>query len=291
MKPTLTHRAAILPLLCLPLVALPQLVRADGATSAPVLPLRDVVLFSSGVGYFGRQGRIDGACQIDLPFRATQISDILKSLVLSDPKNGIGPVTYSLADYIAARPVGNGVKVAAAGSIGEVLKGFQGAQVRVLKANGTVEGRILSVVTRQVRVGTDWGNIEFLTVLTADGIVTTQLDDAISVKLSDPALDAALRDGLLRQGAAFTAKVDDGVRTVSLHFTGNDARTVAAGYLEETPAWKTSYRLVVGKGGKATLQGWPSWKIPPIRIGKAFISTWCPASRSRLFRTWPLPSM
>src|SRR5439155_19592819 len=62
--------------------------------AAPALPLRDVVLFSSGVGFFQRVGRLDGSATVDLAFRAEQVNDILKSLVLLDPA-GIGlPVTY-----------------------------------------------------------------------------------------------------------------------------------------------------------------------------------------------------
>src|SRR3569833_1229513 len=59
-------------------------VRADDAP-AP-LPLHDVVLFSSGVGYFQRAGRINGSTSVPLSFRVEQVNDILKSLVLFDPE-------------------------------------------------------------------------------------------------------------------------------------------------------------------------------------------------------------
>ena len=38
--------------------------------ASPGLPLRDVVLFSSGVGYFQRQGTVNGSTTVDLGFRA-----------------------------------------------------------------------------------------------------------------------------------------------------------------------------------------------------------------------------
>jgi hypothetical protein len=44
-------------------------------------------------------------------------------------------------------------------------------------------------------------------------------------------------------------------RPVTLSFRGGGERRVSAGYLLETPVWKTSYRLVVEDGG-LFLQGW-----------------------------------
>src|SRR5947209_6550638 len=72
------------------------------AQEAPVvsgtLPLKDVVLFSSGVGYFQRTGQLTGAADIPLSFRTEQVNDILKSLVLFDSAGGVRPVTYTTRD-------------------------------------------------------------------------------------------------------------------------------------------------------------------------------------------------
>src|SRR5262249_12950409 len=45
-------------------------------------------------------------------------------------------------------------------------------------------------------------------------------------------------------------------KMVSLAFTGEGRRHVRVGYVVENPIWKTSYRLVLDRGGKALLQGW-----------------------------------
>src|SRR3712207_6549092 len=59
----------------------PATPRPAAVVAAPAsndaLPLREVVLFSSGVGYFGREGRINGRAALDLSFRAEQINDVL----------------------------------------------------------------------------------------------------------------------------------------------------------------------------------------------------------------------
>src|SRR5947209_7843377 len=59
------------------------------------LPIGQVILFSSGVGYFQREGEVDGAAHIDLSFPASDINDLLKSLVLQDLGGGrVSAVSY-----------------------------------------------------------------------------------------------------------------------------------------------------------------------------------------------------
>jgi len=48
------------------------------------LPIGQVVLFSSGVGYFQREGQIDGDARVDLSFPTQDINDLIKSMVLRD---------------------------------------------------------------------------------------------------------------------------------------------------------------------------------------------------------------
>jgi hypothetical protein len=66
----------------LPLVA--SLVSLVGFCAAVDVPVRRVVLFSSGVGYFEHAGKVDGSTTTDLRFKTAQINDVLKSLVVED---------------------------------------------------------------------------------------------------------------------------------------------------------------------------------------------------------------
>ena len=52
------------------------------------VPVREVVLFSSGVGYFQHEGSVTGDAAAQLRFKTGQINDILKSLVLQDLDGG-----------------------------------------------------------------------------------------------------------------------------------------------------------------------------------------------------------
>ncbi len=220
------------------------------------LPLQNVVLFSSGVGYFGRSGEVDGDASVDLLVRAPQLSDILKSLVLFDPKGHVDPVTYSIQDYIGARATSTDLNIDPNASPGGILRLLQGALVRVERASGTIEGRVVSVSTQQIKDGETLRTVESATFLTKTGLVTIRLDDVLSFTPLDRGLADKFAASLEKRGNGLTQGLDDGVRPVTLHFRGRGRRAVRAGYLLETPAWKTSYRLVLEPKQKPYLQGW-----------------------------------
>ena len=77
---------------------------ANPAAAPAAVPLAQVVLFSSGVGFFDRQGEVDGEAAVALKFNASDINDLLKSLVLEDRGGGqISAVTYGSKDPITKR--------------------------------------------------------------------------------------------------------------------------------------------------------------------------------------------
>ncbi len=230
---------------------------AGSLTLSDPLPLREVVLFSSGVGYFGRAGQVGGAREstISLPFRVSQVNDVLKSLVIFDASGGVRPVTFATKDAASRSLSQSGVSVGSDVSLGQLLRQFQGAQVRVETREGRIEGRILSVQTKAV---TDNQNrttqFEILNVLSARGLQSIPLDSVTQVTLLDANLNRQLQENLDTSASV----TDDSKRVVQLHFAGGAPRDVRAGYLLETPVWKTSYRLVLDAANQTPpfLQGW-----------------------------------
>ena len=72
-----------------------------GPEGAPGLPLSGVVLYTSGVGYFERDGQVEGDTQVELRFKTEDINDLLKSLVVQDFSGGsVSTVTYGSRDPI-----------------------------------------------------------------------------------------------------------------------------------------------------------------------------------------------
>jgi hypothetical protein len=74
---------------------------ARASKPAPQLPITQVVLFSSGVGYFQREGEVEGDARVDLSFQGNDINDLIKSLVLQDMGGGkISTISYDSHDPI-----------------------------------------------------------------------------------------------------------------------------------------------------------------------------------------------
>src|SRR5438552_3441572 len=70
------------------------------AASSP-LPIKQVILFNSGVGYFQREGQVAGDSQVDLSFATGDVNDLLKSLVFEDMGGGrVNAVSYDSSDPV-----------------------------------------------------------------------------------------------------------------------------------------------------------------------------------------------
>ena len=220
------------------------------ATAAD-LPLRQVVLFSSGVGYFQREGVVEGDATVQLAFRTEQINDLLKSLVLMDRDGGkVAPVTYAPEEPLARTLASFEVDISDNPSLTQLLDKLRGSPVEVV-ADTTLTGTIVGMEQQQKSAERGVVTFDVLNLLTDAGLQQIPVWHIKSVKLTDAKVSGDLRKAL----AALNASRDTDTRPVTLSFTGTGERHVMAGYLLETPVWKTSYRLVQEKEG-LFLQGW-----------------------------------
>src|SRR5688572_1701728 len=65
------------------------------------LPVKRVVMFSSGVAFYEHNGDVEGNASVDLKFNVRDINDLLKSMVLQDLGGGkISTVSYGSKDPI-----------------------------------------------------------------------------------------------------------------------------------------------------------------------------------------------
>src|SRR6516165_1244481 len=63
--------------------------RPAAQVAGPSLPVTQAILYSSGVGYFQREGTVEGTQRVDLTFPVQDINDLLKSMVLQDMNGGL----------------------------------------------------------------------------------------------------------------------------------------------------------------------------------------------------------
>jgi hypothetical protein len=227
---------------------------ADGAAAGEgKLPIKRVVMFSSGVGYFQHQGMVEGDASVDLKFRVDNINDLLKSMVLEDRGGGqVSTVTYGSRDPITKTLQTFAIDLTKNPTLGKLLEQIRGEDVDVESPNHIV-GTIVGVESHK-QVASDKQVVykDFLNLLTENGLVLVEMDSISRIRLANPQLDAELRQALkvLAAGHATDKK------TVTLKFLGKGERDVRVGYIQEAPVWKTSYRLVLDEKDKPFLQGW-----------------------------------
>ena len=58
------------------------------AATAADIPIREVILYKSGVGYFERGGTLRPGESAHLDFKASEMNDVLKSLTVEDRNGG-----------------------------------------------------------------------------------------------------------------------------------------------------------------------------------------------------------
>lgn len=253
-----------------PLTAFGQESRtAVAAAQADSVPIRKIVLYRSGVGYFERAGQVEGNAEIQLRFNAEQINDILKSMVLIDRDGGrVDTVSYASKEPLAKRLASFGLNISNNPSVPELLGQLRGAPLRVIVAGEQITGTVLGVEERTLppRENQQPVKVPHLNLVTESGLRSIAITDVSSFEILDKELAAELNKAL----ATLAEYRADRTKTVDLRFAGQGSRRVVVGYVHEMPVWKTSYRLVLPdtqpaaragqggatSGGEVMLQGW-----------------------------------
>jgi hypothetical protein len=229
-------------------------------SAAAKLPVKQVVLFSSGVGYFQRQGEVEGDARIDLSFPAGDINDLLKSLTLQDLNGGlVTAVNYDSHDPVERTLKSFAVDLTGHPNVMGLLEQARGEKVEILlqqsagQQSGTLSGTVVGVEAQKQAGKEGPEQIAFLNMWCADGLRSVKLADVQRIRFLNPLLESEYRRAL----DTLALSHDSQKKSVSLAFTGQGKRTVRVGYVTESPVWKTSYRLVLGdKERKPFLQGW-----------------------------------
>ena len=221
-------------------------------SSADELPLRRVVLYSAGVGFFEHEGPVQGDRSIDMTFDVSEINDLLKSLVVQDFGQGVvSSVTYGSRDPVAKTLRTFAVDLTDPPTVADLLTQVRGHRVSV-EADEIVEGTVLGVEIRTQIVGDQAVRGERLNLLTPQGIQSLELNSLRAVKLLDPTLDDEMRQAL----ALIAQSRRQDQKQVRIELRGEGERQVRIGYIREAPVWKISYRLVLDEDQPSFLQGW-----------------------------------
>ena len=95
-------------------------------------------------------------------------------------------------------------------------------------------------------------DVDVLNLLTDEGLRAVPMETVSRIKFTNAKLDAELRRAL----ALLASSHATDKKAVTLSFQGKGDRKARIGYVQETPVWKTSYRLELSDKKAPFLQGW-----------------------------------
>src|ERR1051325_2064235 len=72
---------------------------AGSPLRAAELPIRQIILYKHGIGYFQRSGQLSSNDTVQLDFKAEEMNDVLKSLTIQSSGAGkVGGLRYDSSD-------------------------------------------------------------------------------------------------------------------------------------------------------------------------------------------------
>lgn len=225
-----------------------------GNANSSSLGLTKVVLYKHGIGYFERRGKVTGPTKINLLCEASEIDDMLKSLLaLTTSGARVDAVTYDSSKTLESRLAEFGFDITTCSGLAELLGQLKGIPVTVAVSGEAIQGRVLGLDATDIIVDNQIVREMHLTVyMENSSFKNIPLSSISAIKIDDETMAAELKQQLelLFQNVK---KKDRKSLNVSLSDPGEHDLLIA--YSIPCPIWKTSYRLVMDTEQKILLQG------------------------------------
>lgn len=218
-----------------------------------MLNITKAVLFKTGIGYFERKGTLDLTKEksITFSFRKKTMNDILATLSILTEKAKIAGVSYEASDIDTEKALeGSLIKIPQTESFTSLIKQLIGTEIKIQFANHEIEGNILGIQEFEREGLKEGKNIlePYIMICQKDG----QIKNIKLVDLTGPDADFSLKDEKMQDELQFfintiyLGKKKDS-KTLTIYFEAEEespTEEVMIVYLQETPSWKCSYRLI-----------------------------------------------
>ncbi len=227
------------------------------ADSGIRLPVRRVVLYKNGMGYFEHSTHIRGNQDLAIDFTTSQLNDVLKSLTAVDLGEGrISGVRYNsiapLDERLKALRLPFGEQLTRI----DFLAALRGARVEVHNGSEAATGRLLSVEKekRFNEKGDSYEVTEFSVMTDGGDMRNFDLGPSTSVRLAERDLSDEVEKYLNLIGSSRARDL----RRMTISATGTGEREIFVSYISEVPVWKSTYRIILPEkpNEKPVLQGW-----------------------------------
>jgi hypothetical protein len=230
---------------------------APSASANTRLPVKRVVLYKNGVGYFEHSARVHGTQDLTIDFTTAQLNDVLKSLTAMDLGEGrVSSIRYNsiapLDERLKALRLPFGEQVTQA----DFLSALRGSRVEARSGSVSASGRLLSVESEQrtTEKGATYVVTKFSVIADSGEVRNFELGPSTSVRLAERELTDEVGKYLSLIGSSRAADL----RRMTIAATGTGDRDIFVSYISEVPVWKSTYRIILpGKPTeKPLLQGW-----------------------------------
>jgi len=222
------------------------------ALPAAELPVRKVVLYKHGIGFFERAGRVPAGEAARLEFKAAEMNDLLKSLTIEERGGGrVSGVRYDSSEPVEQKLQEFPFKLGDSQSLAAILAQLRGTRLELRFGADRLEGSIVSARL----TGTSerqQEKQELILLLDSGDLRQVDILAASAIRFLDPRLPAQFQDYL----AALSQSRNRERRGVIIESSGTGARDLIANYVIPTPSWKSSYRLVMDSNPQPLMEGW-----------------------------------
>jgi Carboxypeptidase regulatory-like domain len=220
------------------------------------LPVRRVILYKTGVGYFEHLGQVRGNQTVQIDFTSSQLNDVLQSLTVLDLNGGrIAGVNYNSEAPLSQRLGMLRLPLEEKTDLSKFYAALRGARLEVRSGTSAISGRLLSV-ERKTRVsGGTTLEVDLATVVTDSGEVrSVEITPAVSVRL----IERDVTQEVGRYLSLLASVRQEDLRRMSIATAGTGDRQLYVSYVSEVPIWKTTYRMVLPTKDtdEPLLQGW-----------------------------------
>lgn len=226
------------------------------AESQSKLPIRRVVLYKTGVGYFEHLGQVGGDQTVGIDFTSGQLNDVLQSLTVLDLGGGrITAVDYNSEAPFSQRLGMLRLPLTDQTNISNFYGALRGARLEVRSGSSVITGRLLSVQQDTRVVDRTSVQVNVLTLVSDAGEVRSiDLAPGVSVRLADHDVNEEVG----RYLSLLSSVRQQDLRRMTISTSGSGERQLFVSYISEVPIWKTTYRVVMPTkpGDEPLLQGW-----------------------------------
>ena len=218
------------------------------------IPVKQIILYKHGIGYFEREGVVAAGEEARLDFKTSDMNDVLKSLTVADNSGGrVAGIRYDSNETLDQRLGRYPFKIGNQERLSAFLDNIKGAHIELKSAEHTASGAILGA--RAMEESGDAGKRlvhEQVTLLLDSGDVANYDLAAVgSLRLLDPHLQEQLKQYLQTLAQAQSREK----RGVYIDSASGSSRQLRISYISPTPIWKSSYRLAL-EGASSILEGW-----------------------------------